>query len=72
MIHSLATKRIILTLLEAFTQCRAFGELGDEAVREDLMNVVSAYVKALRGSQLMSPGHPVHGPLCSGALAKSS
>jgi len=40
-LHSLATKRIILTLLRTFTQCRAFGELGDEEERDDLMNVVS-------------------------------
>lgn len=45
---SLAARRIVVTLLSVFEQCRAFGELGNEQKSTGLMNMV--------GSQSLSAG----------------
>jgi len=41
-IDSLATKRILITLLTVFEQCRIFGELGNEIGSVALSNIVSS------------------------------
>jgi len=40
-IRSLATRRILITLISVFEQCRIFGELGNEVNSDALSNIVS-------------------------------